>query len=399
MSLQIKSNSELNFQDYNILIVDDNPANLSVVVDYLQSYGFGIRVARSGKTALKRVQYSRPDIILLDILMPDMDGLETCRRLKAGETTKDIPVIFMTALTGVEDKVKGFEVGAVDYVTKPLHQEEVLARIKTHLRLQDLTLSLQEKNKQLEMSSRVEKERLFEAVSQQRLQLRALNQKLTAVQEAERKQLARELHDEMGQALTAISINLSAIEQALPPDYNPNISERLAEANLLTNQILERIQELSFNLRPTTLDDLGLVPTLHWYINLYAKRVNIETDFEVIDIEERLSPAIETALYRIVQEALTNVARHAEATKVRLLLRRREAVIVAYIEDDGQGFDVVNVLDREMPETGMGLVGMRERVILLGGKFNIQSAPQQGTQLSIEIPLEQENGHIKSSTG
>ncbi len=397
--MQIKSNSELNFQDYNILIVDDNPANLRIVVDYLQSYGFGIRVARSGETALKRVQYSRPDIILLDILMPDMDGLETCRRLKAGETTKDIPVIFMTALTGVEDKVKGFEVGAVDYVTKPLHQEEVLARIKTHLRLQDLTLSLQEKNKQLEMSSRVEKERLFEAVSQQRLQLRALNQKLTAVQEAERKQLARELHDEMGQALTAISINLSAIEQALPPDYNPNISERLAEANLLTNQILERIQELSFNLRPTTLDDLGLVPTLHWYINLYAKRVNIETEFEVIDLEERLSPAIETALYRIVQEALTNVARHAEATKVRLLLRRREAVIVAYIEDDGQGFDVVNVLDREMPETGMGLVGMRERVILLGGKFNIQSAPQQGTQLSIEIPLEQENGHIKSSTG
>ena len=397
--MQTKSDSELNFQDYNILIVDDNPANLKIVVDYLQSYGFGIRVARSGETALKRVQYSRPDIILLDILMPDMDGVETCQRLKAGETTKDIPVIFMTALTSVEDKVKGFEVGAVDYVTKPLHQEEVLARIKTHLRLQDLTLSLQEKNRQLEMSSRVEKERLFEAVSQQRLQLRALNQKLTAVQEAERKQLARELHDEMGQALTAISINLSAIEQALPPDYNPNISERLAEANLLTNQILERIQELSFNLRPTTLDDLGLVPTLHWYINLYAKRVNIETEFEVIDLEERLSPAIETALYRIVQEALTNVARHAEATKVHLLLRRREAVIVAYIEDDGQGFDVVNVLEREMPETGMGLVGMRERVILLGGKFKIQSAPQQGTQVSIEIPLEQENGHSKSSTG
>ncbi len=397
--MQTKSNSELNFQDYNILIVDDNPANLRVIVDYLQSYGFGIRVTRSGKAALKRVQYSRPDIILLDILMPDMDGLETCRQLKANETTKDIPVIFMTSLTGMEDKVKGFEVGAVDYVTKPLHQEEMLARIKTHLRVQDLTVSLQEKNKQLEMSSRVEKERLFEAVSQQRLQLRTLNQKLTAVQEAERKQLARELHDEMGQALTAISINLSAIAQALPSDCNPNINERLVETDLLTNQTLEQIRELSFNLRPTTLDDLGLVPTLHWYINLYAKRVNIETEFEVIDLEERLSPEIETALYRIVQEALTNVARHAKATKVRLLLRRRMAVVVVFIEDNGQGFDMAEIINREIAEGGTGLVGMRERVILLGGKFNIQSALQQGTQLSIDIPLEQENAHNKSSTG
>ena len=105
---------EFKFQDYNILIVDDTPVNLGVIVDILESYGFGIRIARSGKSALKRVQYDPPDIILLDILMPGMDGFETCRRLKATETTKDIPVIFMTALTETQEKVKGFEVGAVD---------------------------------------------------------------------------------------------------------------------------------------------------------------------------------------------------------------------------------------------------------------------------------------------
>jgi PleD family two-component response regulator len=141
-------------KDYNILIVDDTPVNLGVVVDFLQQGGFGIRIARSGESALSRVQYDKPDVVLLDVLMPGRDGFETCRRLKQNEATKDIPVIFMTSLTGTEDKVKGFETGAVDYVTKPLHQEEVLMRLKTHVRLRDLTLNLQEKNKQLETSSR-----------------------------------------------------------------------------------------------------------------------------------------------------------------------------------------------------------------------------------------------------
>ncbi len=99
------------FTDTNILIVDDTPLNLGVIVEFLQSYGFGIRIARSGESALKRVQYDHPHIILLDVLMPGIDGFETCRRLKANPTTRDIPVIFMTSLTSVEDKVKGFEAG------------------------------------------------------------------------------------------------------------------------------------------------------------------------------------------------------------------------------------------------------------------------------------------------
>jgi signal transduction histidine kinase len=377
----------LSFQNYSILIVDDTPLNLGVIVDYLESYGFGIRIARSGETALKRVRYDPPDIILLDILMPGLDGFETCRRLKALKAAKDIPVIFMTSLTNVEDKVKGFEAGAVDYVTKPLNQEEVLARVKTHLRLRDLTLGLQEKNKQLEASNLVEKERLFEAISQQREQLRALNQKLTEVQEAERKQLARELHDEMGQALTAISINLAAIAQEIPSECAPDIQERLNEAKALADQTLEQVRELSFNLRPATLDDLGLVPTLRWYIKQCAKRANIQIELEVSGLKDRLPARIETTLYRLFQEALTNVTRHAQATTVRLALRRRRASVIAQIKDDGRGFDVAQVLDREVMKDGTGLLGMRERVGLLDGVFKIQSEPGSGTQVSIEIPL------------
>jgi len=388
MSKSAQSPEKFNLQGYSILIVDDTPINLGVIVDYLESYGFGIRIARSGENALKRVHYDQPDIILLDVLMPGVDGFETCRRLKADASTKDIPVIFMTSLTSPEDKVKGFEVGAVDYVTKPLHQEEVLARITTHLRMRDLTLSLQEKNKQLEISSQVEKARLFEAVSQQHKQLLALTGRLTEVQEAERKQLARELHDEMGQALTAISINLAAIQKELPAECAAKVYERLTEASWLAEQTLEQIRELSLNLRPPILDDLGLIPTLRWYIKQYANRVDIKTEFKTNGLEDRLAPEVETTLYRVIQEALTNVARHAQASIVRLHLQRKQSSVVALIQDNGQGFDVAKILDQEGLPTGTGLLGIRERVTLLGGKFNVRSQPGHGTQLTVAIPWE-----------
>lgn len=375
-------------KDYNILIVDDTPVNLGVVVDFLQQDGFGIRIARSGESALNRVQYDKPDVILLDVLMPGIDGFETCRRLKQNEATKDIPVIFMTSLTGAEDKVKGFEAGAVDYVTKPLHQEEVLMRVRTHLRLRDLTLDLQQKNEQLATSSRIERDRLFEAIAQQRQQLRVLNRKLTEVQEAERKELARELHDELGQALTALNINLVAIKSLLPVNCYQLVEEYLTEAAQLTEQTLKQVREMSLNLRPAMLDDLGLVPTLRWYIKQFSRRVDLEAELQVTEPQRRLPPAAETTLFRIVQEALTNVARHARASGVTVLLEPEDNKIRVEIQDDGCGFDVVAVLNHQTDSQGAGLFGIRERVALLGGELHIYAQPGQGARLSIEIPLE-----------
>ncbi len=133
-----------------ILIVDDIPANLGILFDFLNDSGFKVLVAQDGESATQKAEYASPDLILLDVLMPGIDGFETCRRLKVNESTKDIPVIFMTALTETVDKVKGLNLGAVDYITKPLQHEEVLARIKTHLSLRNLTKTLQEQNVRLE---------------------------------------------------------------------------------------------------------------------------------------------------------------------------------------------------------------------------------------------------------
>ncbi|PSM47055.1 histidine kinase [Chroococcidiopsis sp. CCALA 051] len=133
-----------------ILVVDDTPTNLEILFDFLTNYGFKILIAEDGESALQKAAYASPDLILLDILMPGIDGFETCSRLKASESTREIPVIFMTALSETADKVKGLQVGAVDYVTKPLQHEEVLARVQTHLRLRSLTKQLQAQNVQLQ---------------------------------------------------------------------------------------------------------------------------------------------------------------------------------------------------------------------------------------------------------
>ncbi len=138
------------FKTSTLLLVDDVPTNLKVLFSYLKELGFKIRIARDGHDALMQVTLAKPDLILLDVMMPKMDGFETCRHLKENPETADIPVIFMTALTDVVDKVKGFEIGAVDYITKPIQQEEVLARINAHLTVRKLQQALEQQNVELE---------------------------------------------------------------------------------------------------------------------------------------------------------------------------------------------------------------------------------------------------------
>jgi len=232
-----------------------------------------------------------------------------------------------------------------------------------------------------------ERKKAEEAVTKHRRDLQGLSARLINAQEAERKRIAQELHDEMGQALTAMAIDLAAIEKELPSELALMTADRLAETRSLADQTLQQIRELALDLRPAMLDDLGVVPTLRWYVNRYARRLHIDVEFEAIDFEERLTPEVETVLYRVVQESLTNVARHAEANRVHVHLERKESTVAGFIEDDGKGFDIEEVVGREDPARGAGLLGIRERVASLRGSFSILSRPGEGTRLSFEIPI------------
>ena len=186
MNNQSESSAIAEAQPPSILVVDDDPANLSVMFDYLKDMGFRVTVARDGESALEKARYGQPDLILLDLLMPKIDGFETCRRLKADETLKNIPVIFMTALTETEDKVKGFQAGGVDYITKPFQQEEVLARIKTHLALRAMQRRIEAQNTQLQQEI-VERKRAEEALREAHDEMeRRVQDRTTALSQANR---------------------------------------------------------------------------------------------------------------------------------------------------------------------------------------------------------------------
>ena len=229
-----------------------------------------------------------------------------------------------------------------------------------------------------------------------RMERQYLSQIIEA-QENERKRISRELHDEIGQSLTAIKFSLDLIEKDLPQTASV-VRERIGEAKSLSNQTLTSMRQLSMDLRPRMLDDLGLIPTLRWYVQNFSSRLNICSDFQAIGLEEKLPPQIETAFYRIVQEALNNIAKHARATRFEVRLERRDSIISAFIRDNGKGFDLEKVLHSESPERGLGIVGMQERVSLLGGHIDIRSKPNTGTEIEIEVPYPEGTGYEENTS-
>ena len=211
-------------------------------------------------------------------------------------------------------------------------------------------------------------------------------QQLINAKEAERHRLARELHDQMGQHLTALMLGLKVLKDSLPDSSSAR--ERLRQLQELADLMGREVHHLALELRPTALDDLGLPTALGNYIEEWSKRSGVEVDFQSTGLgEKRLPSTIETALYRVVQEGLTNVLKHAQARRVSLILQCSPDQVVTIIEDDGCGFDAEAAISSRGPRARLGLVGMRERVALVGGTLTIESTPGRGTTLFARIPL------------
>lgn len=238
MSSQIHEKSQL-------LIVDDNPTNLGILFDYLTKTGFKVLVALDGESAIEQVEYAKPDLILLDVLMPGIDGFKTCGRLKANPSTQDIPVIFMTALSDTVDKVYGFNIGAVDYITKPIQHEEVLSRVQTHLTIRNLQKKLQEQNECLLRSQLQERQRALE-----------LEQALQKLQQTQAQLIQSEKMSSLGRMVAGVAHEIN----------NP-INFIYGNLNL-TNEYIQHILEL-----------------IHLYQQTYTKpSPEIEAKIEAIDL-------------------------------------------------------------------------------------------------------------------
>lgn len=243
-------------------------------------------------------------------------------------------------------------------------------------------------------SNAVYNARLYEKVRSGRKSLQVLSQRIIRAQETERRQIARELHDEIGQALTGVQLNLQTVQQYLEGDAR----ESLNDSMLTIERVLQQARDLSLNLRPSVLDDFGLVAALRWLVNRRANVLAPAISFCADPFETRLSEDIETACFRVAQEALTNVLRHARASHASIELRQRDKQLQLLIRDDGVGFDVSKAMDIAKGGASMGLLGLRERVLLVGGSIEIESVPGQGTTLLAFFPIRPLPAYVERRT-
>jgi len=236
----------------------------------------------------------------------------------------------------------------------------------------------------------VENASLYEELHQKEMLRRQMLERMITLQEDERRRIARELHDQTGQRLTSTIMTLGLLEETI---RTPEGRAYVRDVRDTAAQILKEIRDLALVLRPSVLDDLGLLAALRHCLKGYQSRYRLLVDLQVLGLDgKRLPPEVETALFRITEEALTNVVQHAQARSVTVLLEHRGSSVMLIVEDDGKGFDVARVMDSRPHEGNLGLYGMRERASLLGGTLTIESTPGRGTAVFVRIPLEGKEG-------
>jgi signal transduction histidine kinase len=465
-----------------ILIVEDEQLVREVLAAVLADGCYRLEFATCGEEALTLATELRPDLILLDVMMPGMNGYEVCRRIRSAPDLALIPILMLTALDDAASRLEGINAGADDFLSKPFDRAELRARVGTIIRLNRYRKLIEEKERFLRLAemlphgivlldanarirfanpalagllgvSRAEDllERNFMALlagfrdveavlkrsdgssfsvaidgvrypamsepmtqlvvrdtTEQRQYLAALereayqqrsagaaylatvrrmegrSRQLLETQEFERRMLARELHDEIGQQLGALKLHLRVLGRGA---NDAQQISRLAECLEIVDATIAAIRNRALELRPSMLDDFGLQAALDWYCSRQAERSGASIEVVLDGLEQRPSPDVETACFRIVQEAVNNALRHGESHQIAIRLSDLDQQIALRIQDDGRGFMVPTVQAGTAGGAGFGISSMRERAELLGGSFSITSTPGVGTLVEAMIPL------------
>jgi signal transduction histidine kinase len=529
-----------------ILIVDDEPLGLKSMASVFEGQGYELVLAGGGHEAMQFVETGRPDVILLDVMMPGMDGLEACRRIRSHPGMAEIPILLVTALDDRQSRLEGLESGADDYITKPIDRDEVRARMRTITRLnrfrrlqEEIVCSrqtmaeLREYSRRLDLLRRIDRAilmagsaaeiagqvlpllrdliphshaaiyrqeprgqiltllaedgsgqplakledrlelgdlgvafeagpesfcpiilslgrgaklpvvprqlhaagidvlmavplghhdrllgvlllggpgpasfsgpqteiaqevgdiislalahtELLENVTRGRSQLESLSHKLILVREQESRHIARALHDEIGQILAVLNLNLAAVKKGAGSELARQSVDGCLD---LVARLITKVRRLSLDLHPSLLDDFGLVTALRRHVESLADRTGLDLRFQADEGIVRLGTELETVCFRVVQEAITNALRHAEPGHLLVRLRLYKGKLELSVSDDGRGFDPEAALERSAGGESLGLLGMRERVALVSGELSIISAPGAGAVIKASFPL------------
>ncbi len=380
-------------QNVTILTVDDNDALRYSLSRTLRSGGYNVTEARNGSEAL-RLADELPDLITLDLNLPDIDGFEVCRRLKSNPQTAHIPILHISAtFVDPEHRVRGLDGGADAYLAEPVSGNELLATVGALLRMKqaerearlqgaEAELARQElKKAHDELEHRV-RERTAELAAKTE-EIRELTGRLLKSQDDERRRLARELHDSTGQMLAAMKINLDIVS-AKTNGVDSETKGLVADAVALTEEMSRQLRTMSYLLHPPLLDETGLQSALSWYTEGFALRSGIKVELEVSPEIHRLPPELEIALFRVVQESLTNIHRHSKSTTAVIRLLSTPNEVQVEIIDTGRRSPDMPLGKKFRP--GVGIMGMQERMRQIGGAFSI-AASEEGTTIRASAPL------------
>lgn len=342
--------------------------------------------------------------LIRDIIVPVLDG--RVGYVRVGMTDKNLQnavkqTTFQLFIEAMLVALVGIIVASVftTRLTRPLRELAKIthaivagdltrrATIKSDDEIGRLGKAFNDMTEHLYRSNEIQQQLLYELEKKEEIRAQLL-EKVIVAQEEERKRISRELHDEAGQILTTLMVEMKAMEENCPHN-----TERLRNLRELAAKTLDEIHRLAVELRPSVLDDMGLIPAVEKYVNDYRETFRVDVDLHVkFSDNTRLAWEIETALYRVIQEALTNIAKYAKANNISVLIQRNNAELSVIVEDDGIGFDTQQVLSEASGKTALGIFGMQERVILLGGSFVVESSPGKGTTLYIRIPITKKGG-------
>jgi signal transduction histidine kinase len=363
-------------EEASVLAVDDDARSLTALQGLLNDMPVRVVTAKSGEEALRCLLKEDFAVILLDARMPGMDGFEVARLIRERERSRHTPVIFLTgAYEDTPSMTRGYEAGAVDYIVKPLMPEILKSKIAVFVDLYRKTSALVQ-----EIRERTAVEAQLKASEES---LRALAAHLQSVREEEWTRIAREFHDQLGQELTALKMDVNWIASRLPRNSRP-LRERAQAMSDQIDTTMASVRQIVSRLRADVLDHLGLTAALEWQADEFQRRSGIRCNVTLPVEAVQLDPARSTALFRICQELLTNVARHANATRVEVAVQRDNGRVVLAVEDNGRGING----DAAASPKSLGLMGVRERVLPFGGRVDVDGASGRGTLVRVTLPRE-----------
>jgi signal transduction histidine kinase len=363
-----------------ILFLEDTESDAFLVMRNLRKAGVAFEAMRAAtrEEYLDALRAEAVDVILSDYALPGYDGMSALAL--AQRICPDTPFIFVTGALGEERAVDTLKAGATDYVLK-----DRLARLAPAVRRALEEAAERGKRRAAEEQVRRRTEELEEAnleLARRGAQLQELSRRLVEIQEAERAAMSRDLHDTAAQAMTAMGMRLARLARRY--DKAEPARAEIEELRNLTDVVMLDLRRLAVNLRPASLDRYGLVAAVEQYLEPLRKQGGLALELAAVGVNgERLPADVETALYRIIQEALSNVVRHSGATAAAITIERRAGELIASVRDNGVGLDV----DAVMEKGRLGMLGMRERARMLGGALTVESAPGAGATVTVRVPV------------